>query len=129
MLKGVYSQYVFFCNSASSSADNLDWDFPILDQTPRRFSTGAPTIPMPAPQVLVAQAVHEIELEERTGSRARTPQEKQDISAAINRFQMCSATPSFARLAALASPCYLHKRFGDAVDIDKVLEDDGPGAS
>ena len=28
-----------------------------------------------------------------------------------------------ARLAALASPCYFHKRFGDAVDIQKVLEE------
>jgi hypothetical protein len=25
----VYAQYVFFCSSASSSAESLDWDLPI----------------------------------------------------------------------------------------------------
>ena len=98
--------------------------FPVLDSTPRRFSTGAPTIPMPAPQIFAAQLSAELELEEKNGaSRVRTPKETQDISAAVSRFQLCSSTPSIARLAALTSPCYFHKRFGDAVDIEKVLEE------
>lgn len=92
----------------------------MLDSTPRRFSTGANAIPMPAPQVLAAQVAAEAELEER---RSRTPKETQDLSAAISKFNFCSTTPSIARLAALTSPCYFHKRFGDAVDIEKVLEE------
>lgn len=36
---------------------------------------------------------------------------------------MCSDTPSMARLAALTSPCFFHKRFGDAVNMEKVLEE------
>lgn len=98
--------------------------FPVFDSTPRRFSTGAPTIPMPAPQILAAHLSAELDLEEKNGSsRTRTPKEKQEISDAVSRFQVYSGTPSMARLAALTSPCYFHKRFGDAVDIEKVLEE------
>ena len=64
-----------------------------------------------------------MELEEKNGSKSRTPREKEEITAAINRFSLYSSTPSIARLAALTGPCYLHKRFGDAVDIDKILEE------
>jgi len=94
--------------------------FPMLDATPRRFSTGANAIPMPAPQVFAAQIAAEAEMEEK---RSRTPKDQQDLSAAISKFSFCSTTPSIARLAALTSPCYFHKRFGDAVDIDKVLDE------
>ncbi|KAK3686871.1 NAD(+) kinase [Vermiconidia calcicola] len=97
--------------------------FPVLDYTPRRFSTGAPTLPMPTPQVVVAQAQVEMELEEKNGRGNRTPKEKQDFESALNKFELFSSTPSIARLAALTTPCYFHKRFGDAVDIDKVLEE------
>lgn len=66
----------------------------------------------------------EWELEEKNGgSRVRTPKESNDINTA-RRFEMNSFTPSIARLAALTgAPCHFHKRFGDAVDIDKVLEE------
>ena len=97
--------------------------FPVLDNTPRRFSTGAPTMPMPAPHVLVAQAEAKLELEEKNGTRSRTPKEREEITAALSRFSLYTDTPSIARLAALTGPCYLHKRFGDAVDIDKILEE------
>lgn len=103
------------------SFDRPDGLFPAtLDATPRRFSTGAARVPMPAPQVFAAQANAEEALEEK---RTRTPQGQQDLSAAMARFSICSDTPSIARLAALTSPCYFHKRFGDAVDIQKVLEE------
>ncbi|CAK4032494.1 ATP-NAD kinase [Lecanosticta acicola] len=102
------------------SFDRLD-GFPQVELTPRRFSTGAARIPMPAPRVFAAQAAAEEVLEEK---RSRTPREQQDLTAAISsRFNICSDTPSIARLAALTSPCYFHKRFGDAVDIQKVLEE------
>lgn len=102
------------------SFDRLD-GFPQIDVTPRRFSTGAARVPMPAPQVFAAQAAAEEVLEEK---RSRTPREQQELAAAISsRFNICSDTPSIARLAALTSPCYFHKRFGDAVDIQKVLEE------
>ncbi|EME49385.1 hypothetical protein DOTSEDRAFT_68237 [Dothistroma septosporum NZE10] len=102
------------------SFDRLDGFPATLDATPRRFSTGAARVPMPAPQVFAAQATVEEMLEEK---RTRTPQGQQDLSAAMARFNICSDTPSIARLAALTSPCYFHKRFGDAVDIQKVLEE------
>ncbi|KAK4556902.1 NAD(+) kinase [Recurvomyces mirabilis] len=92
---------------------------PMLDSTPRRFSTGANAIPMPAPQVFAAQIAAEAELDEKRSQR----KDAQDIETALNKFQFYSQTPSIARLAALTSPCYFHKRFGDAVDIEKVLEE------
>lgn len=96
--------------------------FLMLDSTPRRFSTGAAAVPMPAPQVFAAQLAAEAELEDQ--NRTMTPKEQQDLSAAISKFSFySSATPSIARLAALTSPCYFHKRFGDAVDIEKVLDE------
>ncbi|WPH02547.1 Hypothetical protein R9X50_00541200 [Acrodontium crateriforme] len=97
--------------------------FPGLDATPRRFSTGAQALPMPTSQVFAAQVAAEVELEEKNG-RSMTGKEHQDLSSALNKFSFYSSSkPSIARLAALTSPCYFHKRFGDAVDIEKVLEE------
>lgn len=100
--------------------DSFDREFPVLDSTPRRFSTGAARVPPPAPQVFAAQSVAEEMLEEK---RSRTPKEQEQIKDAMARFKLCSDTPSMARLAALTSPCFFHKRFGDAVNIEKVLEE------
>ncbi|SMR42518.1 unnamed protein product [Zymoseptoria tritici ST99CH_1E4] len=97
--------------------------FPRMNnKTPRRFSTGAAKIPMPTPQVLLSQAAAELELDEKR--RSRRSRDSQDLSATKSKFDMYSDTPSDARLDALTSPfCYFHKRFGDAVDIAKVLEE------
>ncbi|KAF2425293.1 ATP-NAD kinase, partial [Tothia fuscella] len=44
------------------------------------------------------------------------------LSEAFSDLRMESNSPTMAsRLAALRSPCFYHKRFDDAVDIDKVL--------
>jgi NAD+ kinase len=44
------------------------------------------------------------------------------LSEAFSDLHLDSSSPSMAsRLAALRSPCFFHKRFDDAVDIDKVL--------
>lgn len=92
--------------------------FPLMDeQAPRRFSTGAAQIPMPTPQVRLSQAAAELELEER---RSKEPK---NLSAALPQFDICTDTPSIARLAALTSPCYFHKRFSQAVDIERVIEE------
>lgn len=84
------------------------------EKTPRRFSTGAAQIPMPTPQVRLSQAVAELELEDRRSKDSK------DLST---QFDKCTDTPSIARLAALTSPCYFHKRFSQAVDIERVIEE------
>lgn len=94
---------------------SFDRETGMLDQKPRRFSTGAELMPMPQSTVTIPAILPELDGEEK---RVRTPK---DQTAA--RFDMFSSTPSVARLAALTSPCYFHKRFGDAVDISKVLEE------
>lgn len=93
--------------------------FPMLDHTPRRFSTGAAGMPMPMADLLASPVVNDLE----TSEKQPKPPRADDISAAISRFQLNSSTPSIARLAALTSPCFFHKRFGDAVNIEKVLEE------
>lgn len=96
--------------------------FPVLDAySPRRFSTGAAALPMPAPHVFVSQVANEVELEAKHGSPIS--KEQHDHGSAASKFNFRTSTPSMARLAALTSPCYFHKRFGDAVDIDKVLDE------
>ncbi len=100
--------------------------FPALESTPRRFSTGAPTLPMPTAQVVLSQTEVQLDLEEKNGSRCTTPKDRKDMNEAYQKFDMFSgppALPGIARLAALTAPCYFHKRFDDAVDIDKVLEE------
>jgi NAD+ kinase len=81
---------------------------------------------MPTPQVILAQAEAQLDLEEKNGSRSITPKDRKDISEAYHKFDLLSGPPGIpgiARLAALTTPCYFHKRFDDAVDIDKVLEE------
>ncbi|PSK60757.1 NAD(+) kinase [Elsinoe australis] len=51
---------------------------------------------------------------------AHSPSEA-DISHAMS--QLSAGGPSVAQLAALTNPCYFHRRFGDAVNIEKVLEE------
>lgn len=98
--------------------DSFDREFPQFDSTPRRFSTGASRLPPPSPQVFATQTVADEKMPDE--KRSRTPE---DIKDAMARFSMCSDTPSMARLAALTSPCFFHKRFGDAVNMEKVLEE------
>lgn len=46
-----------------------------------------------------------------------------DISAALSELSRAN-DPSFSKLqAALTSPCFFHKRFGDAVNFEKVIEE------
>ncbi|KAK4982030.1 NAD(+) kinase [Elasticomyces elasticus] len=48
------------------------------------------------------------------------------LSKAISDLQLSPASPapnSAAKLAALTSPCFFHRRFDDAVNIEKVLEE------
>jgi NAD+ kinase len=47
----------------------------------------------------------------------------QKLSAALSDLACRNGTPTTPRFAALASPCFYHQRFDDAVDIDKVLEE------
>jgi NAD+ kinase len=71
--------------------------------------------------VVVERAIVEEAVDEK---RSRTPRDQQgELQTALNKFNLCSDTPSMARLAALTSPCFFHKRFGDAVNIEKVLDE------
>jgi NAD+ kinase len=45
-----------------------------------------------------------------------------ELSAAINELSR-AGTPSMIQLAAMTSPCFFHRRFGDAVNIEKVLDE------
>ncbi|KAF2102409.1 NAD kinase associated with ferric reductase [Rhizodiscina lignyota] len=45
------------------------------------------------------------------------------LSQALSDLQLDGNTMATAKLAALASPCFFHKRFDDAVNFEKVLEE------
>ncbi|KAG9248329.1 ATP-NAD kinase-like domain-containing protein [Calycina marina] len=47
----------------------------------------------------------------------------QKLSAALSDLANRNGTPTTPKFAALASPCFYHQRFDDAVDIDRVLEE------
>jgi NAD+ kinase len=47
----------------------------------------------------------------------------QKLSAALSDLANRNGTPTTPRFAALASPCFYHQRFDDAVDIERVLEE------
>ena len=56
--------------------------------------------------------------EGEAGSNSRSRR----LSQAFSDLQLDTASPTMAsRLAALQSPCFFHRRFDDAVDIEKVL--------
>jgi NAD+ kinase len=101
---------------------SFDRDTGLFDSTPRRFSTGAELMPMPSSLQPTTPVLHDGDWESK-GSGSCTPKDQGHRSVAAARFEMCASTPSIARLAALTRPCYFHKRFGDAVDIQKVLEE------
>ncbi|OQO09956.1 hypothetical protein B0A48_04311 [Cryoendolithus antarcticus] len=102
---------------------SFDRETGLLDATPRRFSTGAELMPMPAATSSSTTSTQAPGTPSDADTGSRTPKDASHLSAAMARFNFRSDTPSIARLAALTSPCYFHKRFGDAVDIRKVLEE------
>ncbi|PNS20295.1 NAD(+) kinase [Sphaceloma murrayae] len=55
------------------------------------------------------------------GSTTAPSPSEAEISHAMST--LSSGGPSVAQLAALTNPCYFHRRFGDAVNIEKVLEE------
>ncbi|GAB7350351.1 hypothetical protein MBLNU459_g0980t1 [Dothideomycetes sp. NU459] len=61
-------------------------------------------------------------LEIHTPDAGRHGPSSQDLSAAISELSR-NVKPSVAHLAALTSPCFFHRRFGDAVNIEKVLDE------
>jgi NAD+ kinase len=109
-------------NRAPIRRSSFDRDTGLFDSTPRRFSTGAELMPMPSSLQPTTPVLHDSDWESK-GSGSCTPKDQGHRSVAAARFEMCASTPSIARLAALTRPCYFHKRFGDAVDIQKVLEE------
>lgn len=83
------------------------------DSYRRRNSLPTAVASSPSNQAL---AISTPEISSRNGPSAS------ELSAAISELSR-SGTPSMVQLAALTSPCFFHRRFGDAVNIEKVLEE------
>ncbi|KAG9676850.1 ATP-NAD kinase, partial [Aureobasidium melanogenum] len=83
------------------------------DSYRRRNSLPTAVASSPSNQAL---AIPTPEISSRNGPSAS------ELSAAISELSR-SGTPSMVQLAALTSPCFFHRRFGDAVNIEKVLEE------
>ncbi|KAF2239113.1 ATP-NAD kinase [Viridothelium virens] len=70
----------------------------------------------------IAQALNGLLSNPDDPSRPTAPRR---LSAALSELQLQSPclSPASSKLAALTSPCFFHKRFDDAVNLDKVLEE------
>ncbi|KAK3077292.1 hypothetical protein LTS18_010710, partial [Coniosporium uncinatum] len=88
--------------------------------------------PPPTSNLSISSAINAL-LKENEGSpssdsqsQPRTAVRARRLSEALSDLHLdgsSSNSLSHAKLAALASPCFFHKRFDDAVNIDKVLEE------
>ena len=78
--------------------------------------------PPPSSNMSIAQAINGMLSNPDDPIR---PMASRRLSAALSELQLQSpgSSPTSSKLAALASPCFFHKRFDDAVNIDKVLEE------
>ncbi|CAD0113663.1 unnamed protein product [Aureobasidium uvarum] len=83
------------------------------DSYRRRNSLPTAVASSPSSQVL---GIPTPEINSRNGPSAS------ELSAAISELSR-TGTPSMVQLAALTSPCFFHRRFGDAVNIEKVLDE------
>ena len=94
-----------------------------VDSVPRQTIMKAlASRPPPSSNLSIAQAINGLLSNPDDPTRPMPPRR---LSAALSELQLQSpcASPASSRLAALASPCFFHKRFDDAVNIDKVLEE------
>ncbi|RDW84987.1 NAD+ kinase Utr1-like protein [Coleophoma cylindrospora] len=71
----------------------------------------------------LASSLSEMISEQKKQEQRPGTSSSQKLSAALSDLAVRNATPSTARFPALQSPCFYHKRFDDAVNIDRVLEE------
>lgn len=94
-----------------------------VDSIPRQTIMKAlASRPPPSSNMSIAQAINGMLSNPDDPGRSMAPRR---LSAALSELQLQSpsSSPTSSKLAALASPCFFHKRFDDAVNIDKVLEE------
>ena len=94
-----------------------------VDSIPRQTIMKAlASRPPPSSNMSIAQAINGMLSNPDDPGRPLPPRR---LSAALSELQLQSpcTSPASSKLAALASPCFFHKRFDDAVNIDKVLEE------
>jgi NAD+ kinase len=81
-----------------------------------RRRNSLPSAAASSPSSNYALGIRTLEDKSRNGPSAS------ELSAAISEMSR-AGTPSMVQLAALTSPCFFHRRFGDAVNIEKVLDE------
>ncbi|KAI9693760.1 MAG: NAD(+) kinase [Bathelium mastoideum] len=94
-----------------------------VDSIPRQTIMKAlASRPPPSSNMSIAQAINGLLSNPDDPTRPMPPRR---LSAALSELQLQSPvlSPASSKLAALASPCFFHKRFDDAVNIEKVLEE------
>lgn len=109
--------------------DASQWSAP-TDADRQMEQSSTTSTPLPGPSCLLRRPTKpEPSLSQRRGRDASSdrpgPFSSKRLSAALSDLRPGSAgsASSASRLTALASPCFYHKRFDDAVNIDRVLEE------
>ncbi|OAK95592.1 ATP-NAD kinase [Phaeosphaeriaceae sp. SRC1lsM3a] len=123
--------------SASSSIENL----PTLPRVPsfgenrniRRHKKNACSIDSAVPRQTIlkalqsrpppmSQSMNEVMMEVGKTQRSKSISQ-QRLAEALSELQLHSDDTAMNKMAALASPCFFHKKFDKAVNLDKVLEE------
>ncbi|EON69115.1 hypothetical protein W97_08301 [Coniosporium apollinis CBS 100218] len=94
-----------------------------IDSLPRQTIMKALASRAPPSNLSIASSINEL-LASRDENEAREePITSKRLSAALAGLSLSSTSLSASKMAALASPCFFHKKFDKAVNIDKVLEE------
>lgn len=97
-----------------------------IDSIPRQTILKAlQSRPPPTSNMSITTSIHGV-LSGKEEDRARNGSEsllESRLEEAISALHLSTETFSANKVAALASPCFFHKKFDDAVNIDKVLEE------
>jgi NAD+ kinase len=122
--------------SASSSIENLT----VLPQVPsfgenriRKHRKNACSIDSAIPRQTIlkalqsrppagSQSMNEVMMEGGKTQRSKSINQ-QRLAEALSELQLHSDDAAINKMAALASPCFFHKKFDKAVNLDKVLEE------
>ncbi|KAF2462147.1 ATP-NAD kinase-like domain-containing protein [Lineolata rhizophorae] len=94
-----------------------------IDSIPRQTIMKALAQRSGAPNLMVPDSINSMLAAKEEDARQSEPITSKRLSAALSELQLNSNGSSSKFAAALASPCFFHKRFDDAVNIEKVLEE------
>ncbi|KAJ9638985.1 NAD(+) kinase [Coniosporium tulheliwenetii] len=94
-----------------------------IDSLPRQTIMKALASRPPPSNLSIASSINELLASKEENEAQEEPITSKRLSAALAGLSLSSSSLSASKMAALASPCFFHKKFDKAVNIDRVLEE------